>query len=306
MTFTHAVSTDNYGPAKWIVDASAANGTHTTIQAAITSASSGDTVVIRPGTYTENLTLKAGVNLCAFGSDSSANGTGHVIISGTCTLTTAGTVSIFGIQLQTNSAALLAVTGTLASVVNLFNCYLNCTNNSGITHSSSSPSSTINIYNCEGDLGTTGIALFVSTSAGGMFIRGMKLTNTGSSTTASSVSTAGVVIDLCDFAHALTTTSTGTINIRWCIIGLTLQNTTALTTAGTGTSGIFASNMGSGTASVLSIGAGTTVQATNATLTSSNTNVMTGAGILNYSFITFGGSSSGHNVSTETAYATLI
>jgi pectin methylesterase-like acyl-CoA thioesterase len=65
MTFTHALSTNNYGPAKFIVSSSAANGTHTTIAAALTSASTGDTIFIRPGTYTENLTLKAGVNLTA-------------------------------------------------------------------------------------------------------------------------------------------------------------------------------------------------------------------------------------------------
>src|SRR5258708_20620706 len=122
------LSTNTFGVAKWIVSATASDGTHTTIASALTSASSGDTIFIRPGTYTENLTLKAGVNLSAFGSDSSQNGTGKVIISGTCTMTTAGSVTISGIQLQTNSAALLAVTGTLASVVNLQNCYLNCTN----------------------------------------------------------------------------------------------------------------------------------------------------------------------------------
>ena len=69
MTFTHALTTGNYGPAKFIVSANVYEGTHTTIAAALTSASSGDTIFIRPGTYTENLTLKAGVNLCAYECD---------------------------------------------------------------------------------------------------------------------------------------------------------------------------------------------------------------------------------------------
>ena len=116
MTFTHALSTNNYGPAKFIVDASAANGTHTTIAAALTSASSGDTIFIRPGTYTENLTLKAGVNLCAFDCDDL---TPNVTISGKATFTAAGTVTISGIRLQTNSDFLLAVTGSAASIVHL-------------------------------------------------------------------------------------------------------------------------------------------------------------------------------------------
>ena len=105
----------------------ASDGTHTTISAALTSASSGDTIFIRPGTYTENPTLKAGVNLTAFGSDSSENGVGNVIINGTCTLTTAGSVTISRrFELQTDSVGILQLVGTVASVVNLQNCYLNC------------------------------------------------------------------------------------------------------------------------------------------------------------------------------------
>src|SRR5690242_8473255 len=111
---------NTFTTAKWIVSATASDGTHTTIGAALTSASSGDTIFIRPGTYTENLTLKAGVNLTAYTCDAL---TPNVTISGTCTFTAAGTVSISGIRLQTNSAALLAVTGSAASIVNLDNCY---------------------------------------------------------------------------------------------------------------------------------------------------------------------------------------
>src|ERR1043166_1875682 len=120
------VSTNTFTTAKWIVSATASDGTHTTIATALTSASSGDTIFIRPGTYTENLTLKAGVNIAAFICDGY---TPNVTISGTLTLTTAGTVSISGIRLQTNSAAVLAVTGSAASNVFLINCYLNLTNN---------------------------------------------------------------------------------------------------------------------------------------------------------------------------------
>ncbi len=142
-----------------------------------------------PGTYTENLTLKVGVNLCAFACDAL---TPNVTIVGTCTLTTAGTVSISGIRLQTNSAAFLAVTGTLASIVNLKDCFLNCSNNTGITYSSSSGSSAINIINCLGDVGTTGIGIFTHTSSGIMRINNTRITNTGGSTTASTCS-AGVL-----------------------------------------------------------------------------------------------------------------
>jgi len=289
-----------FNTAKWIVSATAGQGTHTTIAAALTAASSGDTIFIRPGTYTENPTLKAGVNLTAFGSDSSLNATGDVIISGTCTLTTAGSVTISGIQLQTNSAALLAVTGTLASVVNLNNCFLNCTNNTGITFSSSSASSAINITNCTGNLGTTGIAYWTITASGVMTVMSSTLLNTGLSTTASTTSTLGHIITHSALRFAMSTSSTGAYTFVLCQMDSSPINTTILTTAGTGQSFINLSNLGTGTASCVSIGTGTTVVITHCSLTCSNTNAVTGAGTAKYGLIDFPGSSQTINATTQT------
>lgn len=285
MTFTRALSTNNYGPAKFIVDGtSTANGTHSTIASALTSASSGDTIFIRPGTYTENLTLKAGVNLTAYGSDSSLNGTGKVIISGTCTLTTAGTVTISGIQLQTNSAVLLAVTGTAASIVNLTNCYLNCSNNTGITFSSSDAGSQINISNCSGNLGTTGIAYFSDSSAGTLKIFYSILSNSGVSTTASTKSAGLFTMQQSTLTSPLTYSSSNTSSsILNCDFNCSAINTTPLTTSGTGTITIQHSNVNGGTAAAISIGAGTTVAARQNVLRSSAANSVTGAGTFEHS-----------------------
>ena len=134
------LGTNTFTTAKWIVSPTASDGTHTTIAAALTSASSGDTIFIRPGTYTENPTLKAGVNLSAYTCDAL---TPNVTISGKCTFTGAGTVSISGINLQTNSDFCLAVTGSAASIVYLNNCYINALNNTAISYTSSSSSSAI-------------------------------------------------------------------------------------------------------------------------------------------------------------------
>lgn len=294
---------NNFGVAKWIVDATAGQGTHTTIATALTSSASGDTIFIRPGTYTENLTLKAGVNLTAFPSDSSTNGTGKVIISGTCTLTTAGTVTISGIQLQTNSAALLAVTGTLASVVTLFDCYLNITNNTGITFSSSSASAQINIQTCSGDIGTTGIAFAAHSSAGSLSIARSGIGNSGASTTATTVSAGSMSIVYSIFQNPITTSSTGTLNSSYSTFQ-NIGNTTCLTVGGTSAS-IDYSSFTSGSASALSVSSGKILNLVTCEINSSNTNAITGAGTLNYSFVTFTGSSSGHNVTTEVNYATL-
>jgi len=291
---------NTFTTAKWIVSATASDGTHTTIGAALTSSSSGDTIFIRPGTYTENLTLVAGVNLTAFGSDSSLNATGKVIISGTCTLTTAGTVTISGIQLQTNSAALLAVTGSVASVVNLNNCYLNCTNNTGITYSSSSATSIINIYNCEGNLGTTGISYFSHSSAGTLNIYHSNLLNTGASTTANTVSAGLFGMFFTSISSPLSiSTSTTTNGINLSQIFTTAINTTCITTSGTGSIACYNSNLASGTASCVSVGTGTTVGLSLVTITSSNTNAITGAGLLNYQGVSFAGTSFKINTTSQ-------
>lgn len=301
MTFSHALSTNNYGPAKFIVDASAANGTHTTIASALTSASSGDTIFIRPGTYTENLTLKAGVNLTAFGSDSSFNATGKVIISGTCTLTAAGSVTISGIQLQTNSAALLAVTGSAASVVMLQNCYLNCTNNTGITFSSSSASALIQIQYCTGNLGTTGIAYHTSSSAGNIVFEYCEMSNSGASTTVTSNSAGSSFYKYSSFASPLGTTSTGGISVQHCTVNCSALNAAAITANGTGSSALSYGFISAGTASAITVGAGAALNISYCDINSSNTNAVTGAGTIGLFYPAFSGSSRFINTTTQNA-----
>lgn len=60
------VPTSAFRYSKWIVAPTLAEGTHTSIQAAINDATSGDEIFIRNGTFTENITLKAGVDLTAW------------------------------------------------------------------------------------------------------------------------------------------------------------------------------------------------------------------------------------------------
>lgn len=293
-----ALSTNNYGPAKFIVDATLANGTHSTIASAITSASSGDTIFIRPGTYTENLILKVGVNLTAFGSDSSQNATGHVIISGTCTLTTAGSVTIYGIQLQTNSAALLAVTGTLASVVNLDNCYLNATNADAITFSSSSGSAAINMKDCNGNLGTTGIKIFAHSSSGVLTMVNCYFKNSGASTTASTISAGTLNIFTSLFFSPITSSSTATWGMTQSGIDTSAQNATCATVGGSGAHTFNECSFTSGSASAVS-NSNTTLLMALCYVNTSNTNALTGGGTLTYQGIVFTGSSFKINTTTQ-------
>lgn len=297
MTFTHALSTNNYGPAKFIVDSSSANGTHTTIASALTSASSGDTIFIRPGSYTEDLTLKAGVNLSAYSGDGD---TPNVTIVGKSTMTTAGTVSISNIRLQTNSDFFLAVTGSAASIVNLFGCYINVSNNTGISFTTSSSSAAITLSNCYGDIGTTGIALFASSSAGTLNIRRCEILNSGNSVTASTIS-AGVLATAYTISEFIITTSgTAAMTDEYSAFGKGPLNTTALTAGGSGAHFVQKTIFTSGTASAISISTAT-FTASGIVVYSTNANPVTGAGTLIYDAIFLPQQAGVINTSTLTA-----
>jgi len=290
------LSTNTFTVSKFVVSATATEGNYTTIQAAITAASSGDTVYIRDGTFTENLTLKDGVNLSSLPSSSSLNGTAKTIISGTCTMTTAGSVTISGIQLQTNSAALLAITGSAASVVNLENCYLNMTNSSGITLSSSDATSAININKCSGNVGTTGIKIFAHTGAGSLNSQFWVMANSGASTTASTITSGTLNTGWSVFASPITGSSTATILGFFTQYNTAAQNVIPLIAGGTALT-LNKCDLVGGTAQALTVTtAGGTV--TDCTITSSNTNAIDGAGTINYTNLAF--NSTSQKISTTT------
>lgn len=292
MAFT--TGDNNFGTAKWIVDPTSGQGTHTTIGAALTAASSGQTIFIRPGTYTENLTLKAGVNLVAYEADSL---TPNVTISGKCSFSSAGTVSISGIRLQTNSDFALAVTGIAASIVNLKNCYINCTNNTGISFTATNTSAHITLMDCFGDLGTTLISVFSQSSTGILDFLYCDFTNSGNTAAANAISAGTCRPTYSSFGNPFSTSSTGILQAQYSdFYG---SGNTALTHNATSASSVCDwCSFNSATASAISVGAGATLELLSAVVISSNTNAITGAGILKYGVIEFEGSSSTINTTT--------
>lgn len=293
VTFTHAIGINRYGEADLIVSTTAANATHTTLSSAMSAAVSGQTIFLRDS-VTENVTLTAGVNISAWTGGSLNTPT----ITGTLTMTTAGTCNISGIRLQTNSAVVLAVTGSAASIVNLFNCYLNCTNNTAITYSTSSGSSGINIYNCIGDLGTTGIGLFAHSASGTMYIENTNFTNSGGSSTANTCSSGILNCDRVQFSNPVTFSSTGTGTFEYSRITTTAQNITSLNGNGGATSYKWC-RFDSGSASSISC-SGSANKFIDCQIESSNTNAITGVGTISYSNLTFSGTSSQINTTTIT------
>lgn len=294
MTFTRGLATNNYGPAKFIVDGTTtANGTHSTIAAAIAAASSGDTIFIRPGTYTENLTLKVGVNLTAFSADDL---TPNVTISGTCTLTAAGTVTISNIRLQTNGAACVDVSGAAASILILESCDIRATNSTAITYSSSSGSSRLRMVGCTGSITGAGISYWSMSASGQMLVDYCLLDNTAS-TTASTISAGLVQAHHSNLSFPITTSGTGGI-VMHHVRHQPGVSAKALTAGGSG-----------GHAAVFyttSTGANTAITVTSqlslehAVIFSSNATAIDGAGTLEYSNVTFENFPTNNNVTTTT------
>lgn len=297
---TNLLNLNPMSASRWIVDSKGFNGTHTTIASALTSASSGDTIMIVDGTYTENLTLKAGVNISSYIGDGY---TGNVTIVGNCTASFAGTCTLSGIRLQTNSANCLTVSGSSATVVNLVDCYINASNNTAISFSAASTSARINMYQVTGDLGTTGIAYFANSSTGIMFLFNCTLFNNGNSSTANTISAGNVTFFHTIFSNPTTSSGTGSIGIFYSNCDTSTSNSTSFTVGGSGAHNFYDSAIFSGTASCATISQ--TLNCHNCVLSSSNTNVITGAGTLNYSALSFSGSSSTMNTTTQNG-GTLI
>ena len=173
MTFTHAVATNNYGPQKWIVS-DTATGTHTTLGGALASASAGDTIFLRIS-VTENVTLKNGVDIigpnpCTNKTANNISITGKLIDNNV-----AVNCSITNIALVTNSDYCISL-ASLTSVINLFSCFVNGSNNTILNYTSNAA---IIFQNCFVDLGTTAIALSVTT--GQVVATNTVFTNSGSS-----------------------------------------------------------------------------------------------------------------------------
>jgi len=282
MVYNHG-GTNTYGVAKWVVSADPTQGTHTTIQSAVNTAVSGDTVFIRDGTYTENVTVTtAGLSICALFGSSIPN----VLIIGGFTFSIAGSLHVSDLRIQTNSAPLLTIAGSAASIVFLKRVYLNCTNNTGISFTSSSSSAFLHIDYCLGTIAATGIALFAHSSPGSIKINYSSIDNAGLSTTANTASSGNLFTYYTSLLAPVTTSGTASFVSYHANIDTSAVNVTTLTIGGSGTNMCDTSYFASGTASTISISTNLTLA--DCTVNSSNsTAAITGSGTFNYTPVAF-------------------
>jgi hypothetical protein len=290
--------------AKWIVNQTpGAGGNATTIGSALASALPGDTIFVMPGTYTENLTLKAGVNITAFDCD--ANGaqqsaTPNVTIIGTLTATFTGTCCLSGLNLQTNSATVLTVSGANATEVILSECFISATNNNAISLTSSGGSNIYLLY-CNGNISGAAIHYFdVASTNGQLYIYYGNYQNTAGSTSSNTVSSAGRLFGrFVSMSNHFTTSNTASVDLQQCFF---TNGTTGCIINGTGGGLIRYSRFETGTAVGITIGAGVEVDVDYLSIQSSNANALNGTGTIKYGVIAFDGTSSKNNVTTQTPY----
>jgi hypothetical protein len=288
---------------------------YATIQSAITAAtaagassSSPANVYIKPGTYTENITLADGVNLVGFGGGARPS----VIINGKCSGTFTGACSISGVALKTNGDFALSLTGANSPFITLDSCYFISTLGQTTINITTTGSSILIIHRCSDFVSATsgGNALFnISNASSASSLRIDTCLFTGSTTSPQSTIGVGghVGIFQSTFGYPIITaagsTTLGIFNSYLYGLGNALMfdiNGTA------GSNRIFQSNISSGSATAVTIGAGSELEMSHCNLQSDNAVAMSGAGILKYAFISFIGTSSNVTVATQTAFATLI
>ena len=294
----------DYHVARYIVSAGGEvdGANYTTISSAYAAAviaGAPQTIFIQPGTYTEDITLTAGINLTAFNCDAT---TPNVTIVGKTSMTTAGTVSISGIRLQTNSDYLLSVTGSAASKIILNGCFLNATDNSAILMSSSG-GATIQMNYCLGNLATTGINYFTLSNSSDLNMRYCYMQNSSGSTTTSTVGSGCNI----NFSYTLINTpiqSSGTSAISLIHCRSTNQ-VLSIDHGGTSSSIIANSHIGGSAAvAAINISAGATLSVTYTKVTGYTPNIITGAGTIKYAFLAFDGTGTTITTTTQTAYTT--
>lgn len=272
----------NYSTAvSHIVDATG-QGDFTTITAAIAAATSGQTIFIRPGVYTENITAKAGVNLTSFVGEAL---TSQVQIKGKISFSSNGFVEFSNLNIITNGDYFLEVTGASTSTVQFVNCTLGCRDFSGV-HNTSAGTGSVSFQSCGGGVFSAGSTFFVWTSPGQIAFNDCYLSSV--STGVASTLSAGVFSSFYSvFGFPVTTSGTAAFSSNYSEYITGGLGLTAVTVGGSGSSTSFHDVFAGGVAPALVVN-GTLVIAI-AVIGSQNAFAADGTGTLNYGALTFTG-----------------
>jgi hypothetical protein len=237
-----------------------------TIQAAINASSAGVTVYVYPGTYTESLTFKAGVNICAPSNYS-------VYVTGNHTSSFTGTVSLNNIILQSTSGVTLTTSGSGAQNLQVVGGSVNSGIGDAIVLGNTNAASKLGITDATVNVSTSGSTarcVYSGSSAKGGLIANrtsFKLNNPVNV----AISLSGAVA----FTHT-SDTIYGTISL-----------------AGTVAATIALVSITSGTVACLAIGATASCILSSCIITTTASPAITGSGYLYYAAIIYGSTGTG-------------
>lgn len=294
-TINNNAPTTDLHVARYIVSAGGTGdgANYTTIGAALAAAVSAggvQTIAIQPGTYTESFTWPANINITAFDCDPL---TPSVTIIGKITCTDAGSRSMSGIFLQTNGDYILSVTGSAATDVRFFNCYLNCTDNTGIQITSSGLPD-IQFLNCTIDIvDVSGSAHLAMSGGGSIFFTDCNLLNSGGSSTATTVANSGLYLKRTSFVSIISASGSTNINSSFSSINArddlnSRLNQIGVLLADNATFNGYQSIVCGGNQRAISIGAGCQATVFDTVIESSHaTSAITGAGTIFYGGLVF-------------------
>ena len=255
LTIAYSRATDRISP--YIVGAT---GNYQTIQAALTAADdsgSDQTVIVQPGTYTEDLTLYDGIAIVGTSIQ-------DTVIVGAHIPPASGTLLIQNCTLNSNTSIL---TSAVAGTTNIFieQCFGAVTN--GYIFDLANWTGDLAIDDCEilgttnGVINNTGGSAFECSSVG--FGAGA----------GAAVMSGACILEAVDFLCTLTVQGTGSLEAK---AGMNFAGT--LTTAGTATAEIDGCWFDTGATAAISHGSAGTLVLTNSTITSSNNPAIDGAG----------------------------
>lgn len=286
-------SMTDYHVARFIVSpGGAADGanytTIATAYAAAVLAGAPQTVFVQPGTYTENITGVAGINLKSWCS-SNTTSTNPTVLNGTITFATAvQSIVIEGFCLRTNGAT---------PSLSISNGFVTCNNCAFENSTNAAISMTAGDLDLQGCTSTASVSpIFALSGTSDLVFNNCHM---NSSTSASTISGRSVIFNNSSFTGPITTSGTA----RFQAVNSSFGDT--LTHGGSGASS-YAENCVFSTvaASSISVGAGATLTVSNCTITTSNTNAITGVGRVIISGVSYVGTSSLVNTTAQSVSIT--
>lgn len=300
----HASSDNLYGPPNFIVDANPGKGSHTTIASAIADAVSGQTIFIRPGTYVENIVAKGGVSLVGYRGGNTNN---YTQIAGKITINdTTGTDSLCISNISfASSGGSMVVTADNSNSVHTKFYFCNFLANGSNAINDGGNGKRVTFTDCQFNLASAH-TFFTKTGNAELGFQRTGLFNDANSTTASTASAGTIQFDNSGSGIPFSTSGTAGMSILYSRFPVSGLNATAITCNGSGSHFANFSEFSSGTASAISIGSGTTLQAVEIAVHSTNTNSITGAGTLAYQNIGTNNGTPAINVTTKTRRSNFL